>query len=379
MSMPPIRATRWAPSIDQLTLIAGSRLSRHITEIEGECASSLEGLRLLADRMPWIQRRCFFRRELGDCEQAASALSRLRQLRFLQVVFSLRSRMLTIEWMDQQTVAANHLIRAALHAAARAVFAVSHVLRRTNRFAPLTELAHLRKFIFAAQRLLSTLPSDEQVAALRRMHSLQQFDHSFTDRNGTLRLLPQAPIPPVRWRLAHVASSGADLGPSLRLLSDLTELDMRCVCGDMSFLLSLPRVVKLDVNRSWKKIADLPADDRVRILTTPSDHRPRSGSPRVHVRTTGGSACRSAAAFCPFPQFAFGNDIAELPCDRGTDSIAHLSLSNCPKVPSAEVVHLLGMRSLRRLSIDVKTLQEPLSEAQMTQLRAVHPFVLLCG
>lgn len=79
--MPSIGATRVVTSLNQLSVIVEGRLARHVVEISGVCSSSVAGLRLLSDRMPWVQRFRFrWSPDRGECAEESLVLSRLRQL-----------------------------------------------------------------------------------------------------------------------------------------------------------------------------------------------------------------------------------------------------------------------------------------------------------
>lgn len=156
----------------------------------------MDGLRILSERMPWIEALSLrWTPQLGDYATEASALTRLTALKALSL--SMKGALLASR--DERRAAVNHLLTAAGSMRQLESLKLSRCYDEGVAFAPLIALAQLRSLVIHAPfDHSSALPSDEQLAALRRMHSLAQFDHNFTDRNSALRLLLQAPVPPLR-------------------------------------------------------------------------------------------------------------------------------------------------------------------------------------
>lgn len=134
-------------------------------------------------------------------------------------------------------------------------------------FAPLTALTHLRALqIHAAQNQRSALPSDEQVAALRQMHSLEEFDHNFTDRNGTLGLLLQALTDSASPLDQGSGCIGRRCSRCVAAAASLSHRARREMWrGDVELLLSLPRVVTLTLHSVSRGTT---SEDLTRIVTT---------------------------------------------------------------------------------------------------------------
>lgn len=114
LSMASIRGSRRVISIDQLQRMARSRFARHIAQVKGECVSSLEGLRILTEKMPWIRKLVFvWRVGQGDWEAKAAAISRLHRMTSLSLELACNEVLLTIESMDQIAAVTNSLIAVA--------------------------------------------------------------------------------------------------------------------------------------------------------------------------------------------------------------------------------------------------------------------------
>lgn len=378
-SMQSIRVMSAVASIDQLSRIAQSRLSRHVIEVWGEGTSSLEGLLILSERMPWIETyRFLWDPDRGACAEEAQILSRLRGLKSLSLQLQSGTEELTAQLMDQSLAMTIHFLEAAgrmpqLQSLTLDVTAHDDRISLT----PLIALApSLRKFEFCScSELLSAHPSPEQVAALRAMTWLEQFDHNFTDRNGTLRLILQAPTPPLRWTTLAMDSGANDLAPLLQSLPNLTALDIELNCSDVQLIHALPRLSALTLRVLYYQPS---AADLSLILST------LQRCPQLTRLTLDSLPVTSAqldellpvlSHLSELKLFHLGDltSLSSLSTEALASSLTHLVIGSCSRVPSSEIMHLLGLRSLR--SLIVRGFEDTLTEEQWAQLRSVCPSV----
>lgn len=173
-----------------------------------------------------------------------------------------------------------------------------------------------------------------------------------------------------------MTSGASDLALLLQSLPDLTELDVECGCGDVEFMLSLPRVVKL----SLRPRGILGPADLSRIVRT-LQRCSQITDLNLHCLTF--SSAQLGEILPALPRLStlrlvYLDDLTSLrflATEALAASLTTLSISGCYKLPADEMVHLLGLRRLRYLA--VSSMREPLSLAQKAQLRAVQPSALL--
>lgn len=381
-SMHPICYT--VKSVGQIPCLSGSRLSRHVLEVHAMSSVSFADLHVLSNRLPWLEQLSLtWTADLGRAtDSAALSLSQMHQLtRFRLYLMHHPEGDVTVESRAQYAVAANQLVRAVAGMQRLEEFRLFLLCSQGINLAPLAGLNRLRElFVLTSTKFPSECPSVDQVTALRQMSTLEQLGHNFTDRNGILRLLLQAPTPPLRWTSALVSSGAADLVPQLQSLPSLTGLDVQVESADVGFLMSFPRLISLTVSA--------PSDDRVlsaasyaSLLST------LTRCPQISVLSLQNlpwSSAELGAQLTALPRLSelTLNSMPELTSLSFLNtaalsaSLTSLSIFCCVKVPSSEIEHLLPLRPLRLLN--VIRLREPLSAAQQLQLRSSHPRGTLC-
>ena len=248
-----------------LSLLAGSRVARHVDFISGSLsAADLHVLSSEPRLLHVTELRFNWLLDRGHCQAESSALSRASHLRVLEVHMDPQG--FTATSRTQRRMATNLFIEAAacIHQLETLALQIqSHDQRIV--LAPLTALQRLRSFSLCAHGPpFAALPSLDQIAAVRQMTSLEHFGHNFGDRNATLQLVLQDPTPRLNWKSALVSSGGPELVGLLRCLPDLDQLDVECMDGDVEFLLSFPRVTTLSLHPA----AELQAEEVTQIVAT---------------------------------------------------------------------------------------------------------------
>lgn len=385
-STPTVCAHLRVTSADHVSRVAASRLSHQVTRVSHR-SPSLPALRLLCDRMPWIQEYTFcWLPERRPCDAESLALARLQHIKTLTLDLQSDGVSRIDSTSFQHAAAANHLVRAA-----SCMQQLEHLTLQLAChddeivLAPLTALTGLRTFeMYACSQAPAWRPSLEQVAALRSMAGLEYFQHNFSDRNGTLRMMLQDSAPALRLKSALVAAATANHIPALQLLPDLIELDVQLNCAEVAFLASLPLLSALKLRppsssfrsstfklstaqltqifqtvQRCTQIASL----RIESLAVTSEHMHEllPNLPRLATLWLGRVSALTSLSF--------------LATEALATSLAQVALLMCVKVPSSDIVHLLGLRSLRSLS--VSGLDAPLTLSQKAQLRAAHLLVNL--
>lgn len=154
------------------TARAQSSRSPHI-EVRGKRVDWLEGLQILADRLPWIETLSLDWTSSSTFEAESQVLARLQRLKSLR--YRAHKRGLTEEHLDHFAIAENHFLQAVSRLPELESLKMELLHERRVLFSQLVELTRLRALDITVAAPLSAVPSAEQVAALRQMHTLERF------------------------------------------------------------------------------------------------------------------------------------------------------------------------------------------------------------
>lgn len=353
--------------------LAHSKLARHVSSVRGAAVGSLPSLRLVQDLPGLVECDCkpLFQR---DGSRIFAALAQLTGLRVLRISLG------SAPAPDSAAAAAfiNGCIEA-IGSGMRGLEELEANLRMDQRvcWQPLATLTRLRRMhVWSADDPVARVPTQEQADEVRDMHSMLQFNHSWSDCNGMLQLILRQPTPPLRWTHATIESGGAsDLLPLLRPLSSLTRLTVSLTGPDLDFLWSLPLIT--DLHLSAPHAAVVPLTDLARIAA--AFPCPQLTALELNSLPLTASQVDSVLRSLPrLSKLKFNSlgQLRHLRClatEPLASSLVELSLFNCRNLPTSELVHLRALRSLRVLS--VQQLREWLSDWQCAQLRARVPVI----
>ena len=368
VSMPSIRQPSRVREFN-LDGLLRSRIARHVSAVPCIATSRLVILRLLSERMPWLEE---FTGELPVFTAAASfrplppLLGRFQKMRRLSIVIPPHgSAASAIDWtaeVNRLLVVIGTLTKLESLSILMSSLPVS--------FAPLAALPHLRSFVFDWHSV--GVMSDAQCAELR---ALPAVEHLWVPFKIFPRLLLQPETEPplaLNWQSIHADDDSIAVNDALALqlgtLSHLTALRVELQTSDCSFLLNMPMLRTLSLVRPNATISV----DTSALLT--------SLVPCVCITNLSLQRLDFAAehlctllARLPLLSSLRLQDMLLLTSLRcfATDALAasllHLLLTNCPKAPLDEIHHLSGLRSLQSLTLRLHP-TAPLGADRATEL-----------